>query len=61
MQLFYLLDNMRVRASGGSNLEASDTLIVEIDDGTSNNINGFMSIPEVMFYNIKPNKGTNKK
>ena len=60
MQVFYLLENMRVRASGDPKLEAYDTQTVEIGDGTSNDINGLISIPEDMLYDIKPNKGTNK-
>ena len=61
MQVFYLLENMRVRASGDPKLEAYDTWTVKVGDGTSNDINGLISIPEDMLYNIKPNTGTNQK
>ena len=59
-QVFYLLENMRVRASGDPKLQAYDTCTVNIGNRTSNDINGLISIPEDMLYNIKPNKGTNK-
>ena len=60
-QVFYLLENMRVRASGDPMLEAYDTWTLKIGDGTSNDINGLISIPEDMLYNIKPNTATNQK
>ena len=61
MQVFYLLENMRVRASGDPKLEAYDTWTVKIGDGTSNDTKGLISIPEDMLYNIKPNTATNQK
>ena len=57
--VFNLLENMRVRASGNAMLEANDTWTVYIGDGTSNDKNGLISIPQDMLYNIKPNKGKN--
>ena len=51
---------MRVREHGDPNLKAYDTWTVHKGDETSNDINGLISIPEDMLYNIKPNKGTNK-
>ena len=56
-----MLENIRVRASGDPKLEAYDTWTVKVGDGTSNDINGLISIPEDMLYNIKPNTGTNQK
>ena len=61
MQVFYLLENMRVRASGDPKLEAYDNWTVKIGDGTSNDTKGLISIPEDMLYNIKPNTATNQK
>ena len=42
MQVFYLLENMRVRASGDEKVEAYDNWTVHIGDGTYNDINGLI-------------------
>ena len=52
---------MRVRASGDQDLEDYDTWTVSIGDGTANDINGLVSIPEDMFYMIKPNTSSDTK
>ena len=59
-QVFYLLENIRVRESGDPKLQAYDTWTVHIGDRTSNDINGLISIPDDIIYNIKPNNKTNK-
>ena len=48
-------------ASGDQKLEDYDTWTVSIGDGTANDINGLVSIPEDMFYKIKPNTSSDKK
>ena len=60
-KVFQLTENMRVKASGDPNLEAFDKWTVSIGDGISNDTNGLTSIPQHMFYNIKPNTATNSK
>ena len=52
---------MRVKASGDKKLEDYDTWTVSIGDGTANDINGLVSIPEYMFYMIKPNTSSDTK
>ena len=61
MQVFYLLENMRVKASGDKKLEDYDTWIVSIRSGTANDINRLVSIQEDMFSMIKPNTSSDTK
>ena len=52
---------MRVRASGNPRLEEFDQWSVSIGDGEANNDNGLVTIPQGMFFEIKPNTEADKK
>ena len=53
--VFNLTDNMRVKASGDSRLEDFDTWTLSLGDGTANDDNNLVSIPESMRFHIQPN------
>ena len=59
--MFHLLENMRVKASGDQKLENYDNWTLSIGDGTANDVNGLVDIPEDMFYRIKPNTTSDTK
>ena len=52
---------MRVRASGDSKLENYDNWTLSVGNGTTNDVNGLLHIPEDMFYRIKPNTSSDTK
>ena len=60
-QVFSLTVNMRVRASGDPQLEDFDSWTVGIGDGTANDANGLVAIPENMHFDIKPNTNEDMK
>jgi hypothetical protein len=60
-QVFSLTENMRVRASGDPRLEEFDDWTLSLGDGTANDANRLISIPEAMFFKIRPNTDAEKK
>ena len=52
---------MRVRASGNPTLEHFDRWTLSIGDGCANDCNDLVSIPEEMYFHIKPNTDIDSK
>ena len=54
-QIFHLTENMRVRASGDPRLEDFDRWTLSLGDGTANDVDNLVSIPDNMSFTIQAN------
>ena len=52
---------MRVKAGGDPTLEEFDAWTVTLGNGSSMDANGCVTVPDQMFYEIKPNSRNDQK